>query len=433
MQRKVAIFSIVVALIIVISVSIGTTYSLWTTSVHQASVNSVDVGCFNVTFNDTNFDFGGDISLTNAYPISDVQGKLTQPYKFSITNQCSVAASYQVILETLSSTTMDEKVLDISFNDDATKLYASNVVNGLSEDAKNGMSIFRGYLSAGQTIVHTLRVWINYDVTVETANVQGKTWNGRVVVNSEATFTKPILANKVLSGENVVLDVNTGVNKTIESISCYYGDKNNQDTLGTAIGTSKCQYPLSAEYAKYDVTYTDGTSDTSIVKRLAWYIVKDGRFLANKSDHLHTYDGWYDYYIERTQEDGYVNIIADYSTALEDDGCGWLYGPFNANDYMTVDLDMEYSLNCASNQIGGTGFFIPKNEFNGYMTMMFYTHTGSSSPFSITLPRTHYILDIHNHADYNTTDYTQTMFQIGGQGQCVSNQKIYNLSMQYAE
>ena len=206
MQRKVAIFSIVIAIIIVISVSIGTTYSLWTTSVHQASVNSVDVGCFNITFNDTNIDYGGNISLDNAYPMSDVQGKLTQPYRFSITNQCSVAASYQVILETLSTSTMDEKVLDVRFNDEATKMYSANVNGGLSDDAKNGMNIFRGYLSAGQTIIHNLRVWIDYDVTVDTANVQGKTWNGRVVVNSEATFTKPILANKVLNGENVVLE-----------------------------------------------------------------------------------------------------------------------------------------------------------------------------------------------------------------------------------
>ena len=54
MQKKIAIVSIIVALIIVISVSIGTTYSLWTTSVHQESTNTIDVGCFNISFSDEN-------------------------------------------------------------------------------------------------------------------------------------------------------------------------------------------------------------------------------------------------------------------------------------------------------------------------------------------------------------------------------------------
>ena len=433
MQKKIAIVSIIVALVIVISVSIGTTYSLWTTSVHQESTNTIDVGCFNIVFNDENISGAGNINLDKMYPIQDYIGKILPPYKFTITNQCSVASSYSVLLETLNTSTLDETNLDVYFNASSVKHYSSNATNGLSEDAKNGMNLTRGYLAAGEKVTYDLRLWIDYDVTVDTPNVQGKIWNGRIVVNSEATFTKPILNNKVLDGNNVVLDAHTGNNKTVESITCYYGDKNSQTNLGTAIGTTKCQYPLSAEYAKYDVNYTDGTSESSIVKKLAWYIVKDGQFLGNESPYVGFSEGWTDYYIERTQGDGYINILADYKTALENDGCGWLYSGFNANDYLTVSVDMEYSLTCEANQGGWTAIVLTNNLENDAMLQPIYAYEATSNPLNVTVPRTNYIMDIRANPKYNETDYDNVMLQIGGQGQCVSNQKIYNFSAQYAE
>ncbi len=433
MQKKIAIVSIIVALIIVISVSIGTTYSLWTTSVHQESTNTIDVGCFNVSFNDQNIAGAGNIDLENFYPISDDIGKISIPYKFTITNTCSVASSYNVLLETLNSSTMDESKLKVYFNDTSVKYYVDNATIGLSEDAKNGMNLTKGYLAAGEKITYSLKAWIDYNVTVDTPNIQGKIWNGRIVVNSEASFTKPILNNKVLDGNNVVLDAHTGNNKTVESITCYYGDKNSQTELGTAIGTTKCQYPLNAEYAKYDVSYTDGTSESSIVKKLAWYIVKDGQFLGTAAPGIENMGGWTDYYIERTQGDGYINIVADYKTAPENDGCGWLYSGFNASDYLTASVDMEYSLTCEANQGAWTVLVIPNNQDSDAMVQPIYNYEATSSPFNITVPRTNYIMDIRANPKYNETDYEVTMLQIGGQGQCVSNQKIYNFSVQYAE
>ena len=433
MQKKIAIVSIIVAIIIVISVSIGTTYSLWTTSVHQESTNTIDVGCFNISFSDENIAGAGNINLENIYPVKDDMGKLSLPYKFTITNTCSVASSYNVLLETLNNSTLDESKIKVYFNDTSVKYYVDNATMGLSEDAKNGMNLTKGYLAAGEKVTYSLKMWIDYNVTVDTPNIQGKIWNGRIVINSEAAFTKPILNNKVLDGNNVVLDAHTGNNKTVESITCYYGDKNSQTELGTAIGTTKCQYPLNAEYAKYDVSYTDGTSESSVVKKLAWYIVKDGQFLGNESPWVDLNGGWTDYYIERTQGDGYINIVADYKTALENDGCGWLYSGFNVYDYLTVSVDMEYGLTCEANQGAWTAIVIPKYQESNAIVQPIYNYEATSSPLNITLPRTTYTLDIRANSAYSETGYENVMLQIGGQGQCVSNQKIYNFSLQYAE
>ena len=268
MNKKLSIMSLLIAILLIITITIGTSYSLWTTSVNQVSVNTIDVGCFRISFNDRNIAGSGDISLANAYPMKNEAGKVLMPYRFNIENQCSVAASYNVNLETLTTSTMDESKLNVYFNDSVIKSYIPNVINGLSDDAKNGMNLIRGYLPAGENITYSLRVWIDYDVTVDTPNVQGKTWNGRIAVNSEATISKPTYLGFNISNNNVIYDIDTRSSKTVSTLSCYYGDKNTQATAGTAVGTTKCQYPLTAEYIKYTVTYTDGTSDTSYVKAI---------------------------------------------------------------------------------------------------------------------------------------------------------------------
>ena len=268
MQKKISIVSLLISILLIITIFIGTTYSLWTTSVNQESTNTIDVGCFRIEFSDEGIVGAGNISIDNAYPMQDDVGKSLVSYKFNISNTCSTASSYNVILETINTSTMDETRLDVYLSDNSVKHYANNVSEGLSDDAVSGMNLTRGYLGAGESITYSLRVWIDYDVTVDTPDVQGKVWNGRIVVNSEATFTKPAFTNKVVGEDNVTLDIDTKNDKTVQTLECFYGNKISQNEVGTAIGTTKCQYPLIAEYAKFKVTYTDGTTDSSYPLKL---------------------------------------------------------------------------------------------------------------------------------------------------------------------
>jgi hypothetical protein len=262
-QRKISVVSLLIAILLIVTITIGTSYSLWTTSVQQESTNTIDVGCFRIEFSDEGIVGAGNISIDKAYPIQDDVGKTLVPYKFNISNTCSTASSYNVILETLNTSTMDESKLKVYLNDNSIKHYVNNVSEELSDDAKNGMNLTRGYLGAGESITYSLRAWIDYDVTVDTPNIQGKVWNGRIVVNSEATFTKPAFTNKVVGEDSVTLDIDTKNDKTVQTLECYYGNKISQNELGTAVGKTQCQYPLTAEYAKFKVTYTDGTTDSS--------------------------------------------------------------------------------------------------------------------------------------------------------------------------
>ena len=423
MQKKISIVSLLIAILLIITISIGTSYSLWTTSVQQASVNTVDVGCFKIVFNDINVEGGGNISLNNAYPISNESGKILFPYKFSISNQCSVAASYNVNLETLSTSTMDENVLDVFFNDSVLKSYSNNVINGLSDDAKSGMNLTRGYLPAGESVIYSLRVWIDYDVTVDTPNVQGKIWNGRIAVNSEATFSKPAFTNKVIGDSNVTLDIDTRSSKTVQSIACYYGDKNNQTTAGTAIGNSKCQFPINAEYAKYTVNYTDGTSDTSYAKQLVEYIVKDGV-------EQYVLQNWAS---STTYEDGYVNVL--FGGSVNDTSTYFVLNKvFDLSNYYGMYYDISYNLNFPSPGSGFFGMFALDNGyFDGTQLDHVFGYTNyfetSTAAVNLNVARQTYSL-VFNSANHYA--YSQRVFTPSPDDMDLSNFERSLLSFDFA-
>ncbi len=73
-------------------------YALWVKEIAATHENTIDVGCFSIDFKDTD-----SINLTNTYPISDARGLEQTPYTFTITNTCSIASSYVVTLNTLTS------------------------------------------------------------------------------------------------------------------------------------------------------------------------------------------------------------------------------------------------------------------------------------------------------------------------------------------
>ncbi len=334
MNKKISVLSLLIAIMLIITITIGTSYSLWTTSVNQVSVNTIDVGCFKITFNDRNISGSGDINLTNAYPMKNEAGQVLVPYKFNIENQCSVAASYNVNLETLTTSTMDESKLNVYFNDSVIKSYVPNVINGLSDDAKNGMNLIRGYLPAGENITYSLRVWIDYDVTVDTPNIQGKTWNGRIAVNSEATLSKPTYLGFNISNNNAIFDIDTRSSKTVQTLSCYYGDKNTQDTAGTAVGTTKCQYPINAEYIKYTVTYTDGTSDTSIAR----YVKKEVNDYKQCPNCVFTNTVAKHYFYDEEHISDYPYEVEDKSTTISSENYTSNYESLSSKVFLGIQL-----------------------------------------------------------------------------------------------
>jgi len=224
MGKKYKIMLISITLLLVCSIFMGTSYSIWTTSYTQVGTNEINVGCFNVTYTNLSSYGGneaGDINLVNAYPITDASGSALTPYMFTIKNECSVAASYKINLETLNTSTFNTDYLKVKFNEGSSTSGAAALYKDLTsseisliDQASIAKLLTTGYLGANEEITYALRTWIDIDTTTETPNVMGKTWNGKVVVISEATGS---YEEKTITGTRAAY-ITDGKNMTIKNL-----------------------------------------------------------------------------------------------------------------------------------------------------------------------------------------------------------------------
>ena len=94
-------YKISLAIILLLMVGCFMTYQSYALYVANLSGNdnNLNIGCFAIEFSESS----SSISLDNTYPISDTKGLTIAPYTFTITNKCTTAASYSVILSSLTT------------------------------------------------------------------------------------------------------------------------------------------------------------------------------------------------------------------------------------------------------------------------------------------------------------------------------------------
>ena len=105
-MKKSVIF-ISMSLIIILLLGIGVSYSMWNVSVSQDTNNTAYTECFDLSL--TNKE--NNISLNNAYPISNDKGKNLTPYTFTVTNTCDITAQYNINLEVSNNSTLSSKFI----------------------------------------------------------------------------------------------------------------------------------------------------------------------------------------------------------------------------------------------------------------------------------------------------------------------------------
>ena len=100
MDKKKIMIGIIVLTVVMIT---GVTYALWQINLSQESENIVSTSCFKVSLKEEN-----PITLNQAYPIREEEGLSLVPFTFTMENICDTNASYQINLEILNSTTLED-------------------------------------------------------------------------------------------------------------------------------------------------------------------------------------------------------------------------------------------------------------------------------------------------------------------------------------
>ena len=189
MKSKSRILLISTIIIFILTIFIGTSYSFWQTINTQDSVNTATTKCFNVEITSQK----NSISLENAYPITNEKGKKLTPFSFTITNTCDIFASYTVSLESLKGTTLSSKFLNAMINnEEIKKLSDYEVTDTVNNGSIESHILAKGSLGSGDSEDYTLRVWIDYDTTMENLDNETKTFKSKIVVKAEPSSWSPV-------------------------------------------------------------------------------------------------------------------------------------------------------------------------------------------------------------------------------------------------
>lgn len=183
----------VIAIMMVITVFLGSSYSLWKITKYQPTANVIETGCFELTFTEQS----SSINLTNAYPIKDEKGLKTTPYTFTLKNTCTIDADYIVYLNTLKTTgtKIDDSLIKYSLLKTGDSI---NVANPLSTASVNSdissftydkelltsYSLATGSLAQNEQVQYNLRLWIDESATT---SINGYTFEAGIATLAYAT------------------------------------------------------------------------------------------------------------------------------------------------------------------------------------------------------------------------------------------------------
>ena len=228
MKKNVLFISVSICLLFLLG--IGLSYSMWNMSVSQETNNVIATtnDCFDVSLTNQN----NNINLENAYPISNEKGKKLIPFTFTVKNTCDMFLSYTVSLESLKGSTLSSKFIDAMVNNEEIKRLSdyetTETVNNGSVESR---ILAKGSLSKDDSNDYSLRLWIDYDTTMEDLDNETKILKSKIIIKATASTWDPVSEGYNNLGDAILAsEYQTSPEKAIKKIEA----KNTPDFSETA-------------------------------------------------------------------------------------------------------------------------------------------------------------------------------------------------------
>jgi len=181
MKRKRSSFKEITAaflfLIMVVTVTFSASYAVLSAQIRGQKSYSLAIGDFDFSFkNEQN-----SISLLNAYPMTDEEGKQLEAYKFSVTNTGDYKGDYTISLveaeekksQCTNCTFLDPSMLRYELTKEGNKQTPKDVVATTLLD--------EGTLKPKESANYELRIWLKQEATVAE---EGKIYYGKIKVEA---------------------------------------------------------------------------------------------------------------------------------------------------------------------------------------------------------------------------------------------------------
>ena len=261
MNKGTKISLLVGGIIVVLIGVIGITFAFFSTGGIQDTANTFQSGCLNISLTSNS----SSISLNNILPITDVEGLSGTSYDFTIENTCNTSANYQVNLESLNeqANSLGADYIKVSLSSDTN----DNVISILSdntsvtpevEGAYEAYNLYTGTLNADETKTYHLRLWLDYDATVEQAANKVYSSKINVIANPETQVVDTLEAKFNIENTTVTSTLTSNVTS-----ASYCVTTNNICTPTTNANISNNSYTIELEESEEEqvvCTRLNGTS-----------------------------------------------------------------------------------------------------------------------------------------------------------------------------
>ena len=213
-MNKKRIIILTVSLIAIIGIIVGVSYAFFSIGGSQEQANTFTSGCLNISLTDAS----ASISLNNIYPITDVEGLEGTSYDFTITNTCNTSANYQINLESINqaSNSLSPDYIKVSLSSDTVDNVISILSNNTSvtpeiDNAYESFNLYTGTLGASETKTYHLKLWLDYDATVEQAANRVYQSKINVIANPETQVVDNLEATFSLEGTTLTSHLTNNV------------------------------------------------------------------------------------------------------------------------------------------------------------------------------------------------------------------------------
>ena len=385
MNKSTKISLLIGGIVVVLIGVIGITFAFFSTGGIQDTANTFQSGCLNISLTSNS----NSISLSNILPIIDVEGLAGTSYDFTIENTCNTATNYQVNLESLNeqANSLGADYIKASLSSDTNDNVISILSNNPSvtpevDGAYEAYNLYTGILNADETKTYHLRLWLDYDATVEQAANKVYSSKINVVANPEiqvvdileakfsienTTLTSTLTSNVTSANYCVTTDnicnPTTNANISNNSYTIELEESEEEQVVCTRLnGTSKtiCSEPLIARQpsasetilANYTTQLTRSDFSTTVTNTTTGTIyyadTSKGRtyyFAGNPTDNWVQFGGFY-WRIIRINGDGSIRMIYQGASAnITGEGTQIGTSLFNELSSSNTFVGFKYSYN----------------------------------------------------------------------------------------
>ena len=205
---------VIVGILLTLSILIGVSYAYYMVTASQTNKNRLASSCISVSLtNEKN-----DITLNNAYPITDSEGKKLTPYQFTITNTCDIFISYNLNLEMLEGTDLSSDYIKTMINSEAPAILSSlDSATTTIDKSTESRTLAQGSLGSNDSVDYALRLWMDENTPLN-ENTQDKSLISKIVEVAQPSTYKPIdyvstLHDAILVNEYGVKNTDNAINR----------------------------------------------------------------------------------------------------------------------------------------------------------------------------------------------------------------------------